>query len=109
MQVLVELNWMSFELLERQLVHEERIQSTATDKISTINFQNLTLREMWLQLLSQLTTHTHTHTHTHTPGSSSQLCTHSPVHILFASSVVEVKCLSTSGIKTILSEAMLQK
>ena len=27
---------------ERQLVHEERIQSTATDKISTVSFQNLT-------------------------------------------------------------------
>ena len=31
-----------YEHLEGQLVHEERIQSTATDKISTVTFQNLT-------------------------------------------------------------------
>ena len=42
MQILVELNWISFEPLERQLVHEERIQWTAMDKISTVTFRNLT-------------------------------------------------------------------
>ena len=82
MQVLVELNWMSFELLEGQLVHEERIQSTATDKISTINFQNLTLREMWLQLLSQLITNTHTHTHTHLAAAASSALTHQSTYSL---------------------------
>ena len=43
MQILVELNWILFELLERQLVHEERTQSTATDKISTVTFRYLPL------------------------------------------------------------------
>ena len=46
-QILVGLNWISFELLERQLVHEERIQSTATDKISTVTFRYLTLHQ-WI-------------------------------------------------------------
>ena len=29
-------------------MHEERIQSTATDKISTVTFRNLTLLPVWL-------------------------------------------------------------
>ena len=49
-QILVGLNWISFELLEKQLVHEERIQSTATDKISTVTFWYLTLAPNWILL-----------------------------------------------------------
>ena len=48
MQILVGLNWISFELLERQLVHEEKIQSTATDKISTITFRYLTVPSLFV-------------------------------------------------------------
>ena len=43
MQILVGFGFNSNEHLEGQLVHEERIQSTATDKISTVTFQYLTL------------------------------------------------------------------
>ena len=39
---LLDLDLNSDEYLEGQLVHEERIQSTAMDKISTVTFQNLT-------------------------------------------------------------------
>ena len=42
-QILVGFGFNSHEHLEGQLVHEERIQSTATDKISTVTFQYLTL------------------------------------------------------------------
>ena len=42
MQILVGFGFNSNEHLEGQLVHEERIQSTATDKISTVTFQYLT-------------------------------------------------------------------
>ena len=48
MQILVGFGFNSNEHLEGQLVHEERIQSTATDKISTITFRNLTLLPVWL-------------------------------------------------------------
>ena len=44
MQILVGFGFNSNEHLEGQLVHEERIQSTATDKISTVTFQYLALR-----------------------------------------------------------------
>ena len=40
---LLDLDLNSDEYLEGQLVPEERIQSTATDKISTVTFQNLTV------------------------------------------------------------------
>ena len=43
MQILVGCRFNSDEHLEGQLVHEERIQSTAMDKISTVTFQYLTL------------------------------------------------------------------
>ena len=38
MQILVGFGFNSNEHLEGQLVHEERIQSTAMDKISTVTF-----------------------------------------------------------------------
>ena len=42
MQILIGLNLISFEPVEGQLVHEERFQLTATDRINTVTFQNLT-------------------------------------------------------------------
>ena len=40
---LLDLDLTLNEHLEGQLVHEERIQSTATDKISTVTFRYLTV------------------------------------------------------------------
>ena len=47
-QILVGFGFNSNEHLAGQLVHEERIQSTATDKISTITYQNLTYVSSYL-------------------------------------------------------------